>query len=141
MILKSRVGLVPFGLALILISGTAMADVVVGVSTKSPITVLSKSQVADLFSGKTSRFPNGLQAVPIDQADGSITRDDFYTKIAGKSAAQIKAYWAKIIFTGRGQPPKAVSSSIEMKKRLLENPAAIGYIEDNMVDDSVRVLL
>jgi ABC-type phosphate transport system substrate-binding protein len=140
MTFMNRVALGAFGLALSLVSGTALADVVVVVSAKSPITALSKSQVADLFSGRTRLFPNGLLAVPIDQADGSITRDEFYTKISGKSAAQIKAYWSKIIFTGRGQPPKTVSSSAEVKKRLLENPAAIGYIEDKMVDDSVRVL-
>jgi ABC-type phosphate transport system substrate-binding protein len=133
MTFMNRVALGAFGLALSLVSGTALADVVVVVSAKSPITALSKSQVADLFSGRTRLFPNGLLAVPIDQADGSITRDEFYT-------AQIKAYWSKIIFTGRGQPPKTVSSSAEVKKRLLENPAAIGYIEDKMVDDSVRVL-
>jgi ABC-type phosphate transport system substrate-binding protein len=127
-------------LALIVASGTVAADVVVVVSVKSPITALSKSQVADLFSGKTNRFPNGIQAIPVDQAEGSRTRDEFYMKIAGKTAAQIKAYWSRIIFTGRGQPPKSVANSIEMKKRLVENPAAIGYIEDTMVDESVRVL-
>jgi hypothetical protein len=52
----------------------------------------------------------------------------------------MKAYWSKIIFTGRGQPPNEVSSSAEMKKRIGENTAAIGYIELSMVDASVRVL-
>jgi hypothetical protein len=28
-----------------------------------------------------------------------------------------------------------------MKRRLSENPSAIGYIEENMVDDSVKVVL
>jgi ABC-type phosphate transport system substrate-binding protein len=119
----------------------ATADVVVVVSAKSAVTTLSKSQAVDIFLGRVSRFPNGVLAVPIDQTDGSSIRDEFYAKMAGKSPAQIKAYWSKIIFTGRGQPPKTVSNSIEMKKRLLENPTAIGYIEDSKVDDSVRVLL
>src|ERR1700723_1125843 len=108
------------------------------VSAKSPITTLSMSQVADIFSGKASRFPNGVQALPIDQAEGSAIRDEFYSKVVGKNAAQIKAYWSKIIFTGRGQPPPSVSNSIEMKKRISENLAAIGYIDRSLVDDSVR---
>jgi hypothetical protein len=61
--------------------------------------------------------------------------------MAGRSAAQMKAYWSKIIFTGRGQPPQEAANSVEMKKRLIENPAAIGYIEKNLVDSSVRVVL
>jgi ABC-type phosphate transport system substrate-binding protein len=129
------------GLALSLASMAAAADVVVVVSAKSIVTTLSKSQAVDIFLGTVSRFPNGVLAVPIDQTDGSGIRDEFYSKVAGRSPSQIKAYWSKIIFTGRGQPPKTVSNSIEMKKRLAENPTAIGYIEDSMVDDSVRVLL
>ena len=118
-----------------------VADVVAVVSAKSTVTSLSKAQVADLFLGRTSRFPNGVQAVPIDQADGSAARDEFYAKLVGKTGAQLKAYWAKIIFTGRGQPPPAVSNSVEVKKRLIGNPAAIGYIEQDLVDASVRVVL
>jgi ABC-type phosphate transport system substrate-binding protein len=128
-------------LALLLGSTVTRADVVAVVSAKSPITALSKSQVTDIFLGRVSSFPDGVQAVPIDQAEGSITRVEFYAKVVGKTAAQIKAYWSKIIFTGRGQPPPTVSSSAEVKERLVENPAAIGYIDASMVDDSVRVVL
>lgn len=128
-------------LALLLGSTVTRADVVAVVSAKSPITALSKSQVTDIFLGRVSSFPDGVQAVPIDQAEGSIIRVEFYAKVIGKTTAQIKAYWSKIIFTGRGQPPPTVSSSAEVKKLLVENPAAIGYIDASMVDDSVRVVL
>jgi ABC-type phosphate transport system substrate-binding protein len=140
MILISRVGLVAIGLALTLSSAVVKADVVAVVSAKSPVTTLSMSQVADIFSSKASRFPNGVLAFPIDQAEGSAVRDEFYNKVVGKTAAQIKAYWSKIIFTGRGQPPPSVSNDIEMKKRISDNPAAIGYIERSLVDNTVRVV-
>ena len=139
-ILISRIGWVAIGLALCLSGAVVKADVVAVVSAKSPITSLSMSQVADIFSGKASRFPNGVQALPIDQAEGSAVRDEFYSKVVGKNAAQIKAYWSKIIFTGRGQPPPIVSNNIEMKKRISDNPAAIGYIDRSLVDESVRVV-
>jgi ABC-type phosphate transport system substrate-binding protein len=128
-------------LALSVGAGAAAADVVAVVSSKGAVTALSKSQVVDIFLGKTSRFPDGEQAVPIDQVEGSAARDEFYTTFTGKSAAQIKAHWSKIIFTGRGQPPKEVSNSIEVKKQVAGNPKAIGYIERSLVDGSVRVLL
>jgi ABC-type phosphate transport system substrate-binding protein len=136
-----RVGLSAISLALSLASHAVLADVVAVVSAKSAVTTLSRSQVTDIFLGRATRFPNGVQAVPIDQAAGSATRDEFYSKLAGKTAAQLKAYWSKIIFTGRGQPPPVVANSVEVKKRLAANPAAIGYIEQDLVDDSVRVVL
>jgi len=110
------------------------------VSAKSPIVALSKSQLADIFLGKTDRFPDGSQAVAIDQAEGSAARDEFYDKVAGKSAAQIKAFWSKIIFTGRGQPPPTVANATELRNRIRANPSVIGYLDRGMVDDSVRVV-
>src|ERR1700691_1530157 len=129
-------------LALGLVLGAAVrADVVAVVSSKNPLASLSKSQVADIFLGKTARFPDGTLAVPIDQEEGSAARDEFYATFTGKSPAQIKSHWMKIIFTGRGQPPMAASDSAEVRHLVAENPRAISYIERSAVDASVKVLL
>lgn len=137
----NRLGLIVTGLVLSLGAGAVQDDVVAVVSAKSAITTLSKNQVADIFLGKATRFPDGTQAVPIDLIEGSATRDEFYLRFTGKSAAQLKAHWSKIIFTGRGQPPKAVANSAEIKQLLAANPNAIGYIDREMADASVKVVL
>jgi ABC-type phosphate transport system substrate-binding protein len=118
----------------------ASADVVAVVSAKSAVPALTSNQLADIFLGRVSRFPSGLLAVPIDLRDGSPERDRFYAKITGKTPAQVKAYWSKIIFTGRGQPPKAVASDLDVKKFVAANVGAIGYIDAALLDDSVRAL-
>jgi len=121
--------------------GAARAeDVVAVVSAKSLITSLNAAQVADIFLGKTNRFPDGSPAVPIDLAEDAPERERFYAQYTGKSPAQVKAYWSKIIFTGRGQPPRQASTGREMRKLVAENPNAIGYIDPSLVDSSVRVL-
>jgi ABC-type phosphate transport system substrate-binding protein len=137
----TRIAFLAVGFALGLGGASVRADVVAVVSAKSTVTTLTKAQLTDIFLGKVSRFPNGAPAVPIDQPEGSVARDEFYAKFIGKSAAQIKAFWSKIIFTGRGQPPKEVADSIEMKKRISENPAAVGYIEENAMDDTIKVVV
>ncbi len=129
------------GLALCLGTGTVRADVVAVVSSKSAVMTLSRSQVADIFLGKTARFPNGSPAVPIDQAETSAVREMFYIRFTGKSASQMKAHWSKIIFTGRGKPPKAVSNSTEARMLIARNVQAIGYLERASIDSSVKVLL
>jgi ABC-type phosphate transport system substrate-binding protein len=140
MTIVARANLQVIALAALMTSVSSRAEVVVVVSSKSAITALSKSQVADIFLGKVSSFPDGILAVPIDQADGSVERNEFYARVADRSPAQITAYWSKIVFTGRGEPPREVSNDIEMKKRIVANPSAIGYIDDKLVDGSVRVL-
>jgi len=122
-------------------TGKALAEVVTVVSTRCPVTTLSKNQVVDIFLGRTSRFPVGGTAVPIDQAEGAAARDEFYLKLAGKSPAQLNAHWSKIIFTGRGQPPREVASGEAVKRLLVANPSAIGYIDRSLVDASLRVVL
>ena len=136
----ARMRVLAIGLALLLASHAAIADVVAVVSAKSGITTLTKTQLADIFLGKASRFPDGTQAVPVDQVEDAPARAEFYLKLAGRSAPQMKAYWAKIIFTGRGQHPQEVRSSAELKKRIAQDPAAIGYIDESLLDDSVRVV-
>src|SRR5450755_804431 len=104
---------------------SARADVVAVVSSKSPITTLTRNQVMDIFFGKKMRFPNGSVAVPIDQSEGTAARFEFYSRLAAMSQPQVKAYWARIIFTGRGQSPKIVASDIEAKKALIASTDAI----------------
>jgi ABC-type phosphate transport system substrate-binding protein len=116
------------------------ADIVAVVSAKSRVTALNPDQVADIFLGKTSHFPDGSQATPVDQSEDSPARDRFYVQFTGKSPAQVKAYWSKMIFTGRGQPPRQVPSNTDAKKFVAQNPNAIGYIDASQVDDSVRVV-
>ena len=136
----NRLELSVMGLAACLAMTASEANVVTVVSAKSPITALSKAQIADIFLGKSNSFPDGAQATPIDQPEASRVREEFYDKVTGKSLAQLKAHWSKIIFTGRGRPPKTVSSGADVKKLLAENVLAIGYIEDTQVDPSVRVV-
>jgi ABC-type phosphate transport system substrate-binding protein len=139
-VIRGGVRSLVIGLALNLLSRAALADVVTVVSAKSAITTLTKTQLADIFLGRVSRFPNGTQAIPIDQVEEAPAREEFYAKLAGLSAPQLKAYWSRIIFTGRGQPPPEVRDSAEMKKRVAVNLAAIGYMEESLVDDTVRIV-
>ena len=127
-------------LALLLASSTACGHIVAVVSAKSTVVTLTRAQVADIFLGRSRRFPDGNRAVPIDQPPGSLARAEFYVNLVGKTSAQLEEYWSKIIFTGRGQPPQSAPTSAEVKRWLTENPAAIGYIESDLVDATVKVV-
>jgi len=127
-------------LTLTFAAAAAQAEVVVVMSAKSPVTTLTQAQVSDIFLGKLSTFPQGGQAVPIDLASGAAQRDEFYTKVTGRTAVQLKSYWAKQSFSGKGTAPKAVSGDEEMKKLIAANPNTIGYIEKSSLDASVKAV-
>jgi ABC-type phosphate transport system substrate-binding protein len=117
------------------------AELVVIVSAKSQVSALRPDQVAAIFLGQTARFPDGLEAVPLDLPLGSPLRDEFYLRVAGKSPALLKAHWSKMVFTGRGQPPGEATDSAAVRRRVAENPELIGYIERGALNASVRPVL
>ena len=117
------------------------AELAVIVSARSNISMLSADQVAEIFLFQTNRFPNGSEVVPIDQDLGSPLRDEFYSKVTRRTPALVKAHWARLIFTGRGQPPAEVDGSAAMRRMIAENPGMIGYVERTALDPSVRAVL
>lgn len=137
----NRITSAAIALGMCLSPSAVAAEVVAVVSSRSSVTSLTPSQLADIYLGRSSRFPDGSPAVPCDLAEGSPLREAFYTKVIGKSPTQVKAHWSKIIFTGRGQPPLEVSSSEAAKKLVTEKPGVICYIDKALVDRNVTVLL
>lgn len=115
-------------------------EIVVVVSADNPVREIPRLYLADIYLGRISRFPAEQPAVPIDQAPDSPARERFYETFLGRSQAEIKAHWSKIIFTGRGRPPRNVPTSAEVKEVVAGDPRVIGYIERRLVDDSVRVV-
>ncbi|MES2259495.1 MAG: hypothetical protein V4724_13280 [Pseudomonadota bacterium] len=111
------------------------AETVVIVSQKNPATRMFSEQASQFFLGKSTMF------TPIDQAEGSPIRAEFYHKVADKDAAQVKAIWSKLVFTGKATPPKEYKTSAEVRKAVADDPKAIGYIDKSAVDDTVKVIL
>lgn len=126
---------------LCLFAASASAELVVIVSSRNPNPVLNAEQVSAIFLGQTGRFPDGAAAVAIDQGLGAAQRDLFYRQLTGKSPALLKAHWSKMVFTGRGQPPREVASDAAVRRMVADNPSMIGYIERTALDPSVRPVL
>lgn len=113
--------------------------VVVSSASKAPPKI-SGDELSAIFMGTAKAFGNGERAVPIDQKAGTPAYAGFYQKAAGKSESQMKAYWSRIMFTGKGQPPQEGGDGAAVKKLISANPNMVGYIEASLVDASVRVI-
>lgn len=96
---------------------------------------LSKDQVADIYLGKD------MSVKPTDQPESAAIRADFYKKATGRELSQAKSVWSRIVFSGKGQPPRELPDAAAIKKAVAADPKAIGYIDSANVDGSVKVLL
>jgi len=126
--------------ALVLGGSAAFSQVAVVVGAKSTATNMTDDQVKALFLGKSDQIPGVGTALLLDQPEASAVREQFYTKVAGKSASQVKATWARLVFSGKAAPPKELGSASEVKKMVSNNANAIGYIDKASVDASVKVV-
>lgn len=113
----------------------AHAEIAVIVNPKHPAASMTAEQVANVYLGKDTSF------APADQPEASAVRGGFYTKVAGKDAAQVKAIWARLIFTGKVQPPKELKSDADVKAFVAGDAKAIGYVDASAVDGSVKAVL
>ena len=120
-------------LALMEVSQVRAQELVVIVNPAAP--AINVEQVMDLYLGRGSGW------TPLDQVATSPIYIEFYKKAIGRDTAQIKAIWSKILFTGRGLPPKQLPNSEAIKQAVAANPNAVGYIEKSLVDASVKVVL
>lgn len=124
-----------------LVAVSADAQVVVIVSAKSAVGSLSRQQVSNIFLGRTHAYPNGSKAVPVDLQNGTGLREEFCEKVHGIAPSQLNAYWSRMIFTGKGNPPKEAIPPEVAVKLTAANSQLISYVDRGWVDDSVRVVL
>jgi|EndMetStandDraft_4_1072995.scaffolds.fasta_scaffold158029_1 hypothetical protein len=119
-------------LASLFCSSTHAQVAVVMAPSASP---LSKEQIANIYLGRSAELH------PLDLPEGNATRDHFYKKATERDAAQVKAAWSRIVFSGRGMPPKEVSDAAAVKKAVAADPKLVGYIDKADADASVKVVL
>ncbi|WP_214000701.1 phosphate ABC transporter substrate-binding protein [Arsukibacterium sp.] len=118
-------------------SGTALpvvADIAVIVNPANS-TNLTTDELTRLYTGRSS----ALAAVNI--AESSPLRGQFDEKGVGRSSAQLKAHWSKLVFTGKGTPPLELATEAAVIEHVAQNPNAIGYVDASSVTDAVKVVL
>lgn len=106
----------------------AQAQVVI-VNAGDGASELSKDKVAAIFGGKDKSL------TPVDNA---ALRNAFYPNVVGKSSDQIKAYWAKLEFTGKGKAPHEESNGQAVANYVASNPGTIGYVDAGDVGAGVK---
>ncbi|BCB62601.1 MULTISPECIES: phosphate ABC transporter substrate-binding protein [Halomonadaceae] len=117
-----------------------VADLVVVVSAETGLTRIQRQELKDLYLDSRTRLQGGAAITPIDQSERSRERDEFYRRYIEKTPAQLRAHWARLIFTGRGQPPQTLADSQAVVERLARDPGALGYIDARYLDDRLRVV-
>jgi ABC-type phosphate transport system substrate-binding protein len=101
---------------------------------------LDISTVARLYLRQRRFWEDGTPVIPLNREAGSSLREEFSQRVFGASSDQMSGYWNERYFHGV-LPPATLSSSAAMKRYIAAERNAIGYVEAEAADDSVRVAL
>ncbi len=116
------------------------SELVLVVHKDNPTSVLSRSQVIDLYMGKYVAFPDGSKAVPVDIENDLVVRTKFYDSLVGMSLARVNAYWSKVKFSGRARPPTQQKDEKAILDFVMETENAIAYVYENSVTSDLKVV-
>ena len=117
----------------------ALAELVVIVHPSNQ-TDINEKTIQRVFLGKEKTFANGNEISPINLAAGNVLRAQFDEDVVGRSSSQVSAYWSKLVFTGKGVPPKELNSEADVIAEVSSNQNAIAYVSKTAATDSVRVI-
>lgn len=121
-----------------LLSVPVAADLVVIANRDSGVESLTRDAVVNIFMGRYQKLPSGVTALPVDLAGDKAA---FYKSLLDKELPEVQSYWARLVFSGQGSPPRQMEKSEEVIDVVANNKGAVGYVDRALLDDRVIVVL
>lgn len=109
------------------------------VSQQSQLQQISAAELRDVYFGVLTKRDELRSLQPID-ATPSAERDFFYQFLVGRSRNQMQAYWSRVRFTGRGEPPPSMDL-VAIVSYLQQHPNSIAYLPVSMRDSLANMPL
>lgn len=113
------------------------AAFVVVVHRSNPVVSLTRAELSAIYMKRTKSWGGGREIVAVEQ---SHLREEFSRAVHGKSVAYVTRYWQRLIFSGRGLPPRQLPGDAAVLDFVKANPGAIGYISGRTPPDGVKVI-
>ncbi len=127
-----------FCLALLAANVPASAELVVIANPDSGVETLTRDAVVDIYMGRYQKLPSGVTALPMDFAGDKAA---FYKSLLGKELPEVQSYWARLVFSGQGSPPRQMDDPKDVIDVVASNKGALGYIDRSLVDKRVKIVL
>jgi ABC-type phosphate transport system substrate-binding protein len=125
--------------ALLVAAPPALAEEIAVIVNKERTTQLDRGEIAQIFLKKRRFWDDGTPMLPVNQSADAATRASFDRAVFGAGARRLSFYWNRAYFRGV-LPPATLASDEAVRRFVVSEPRAIGYIRAGVVDASVRVI-
>lgn len=133
-----RVRVLILAILVVAVQPALARELVVIAHRDSSIGMLSREQASHLFLGRVKLLPSGARVRVVEVEP---LREAFYRRLVNRDIAEVNAYWARLQFSGRTQPPLRVSDAAAAVELIARDPDAIAFVESALLDARTRVLL
>jgi len=114
------------------------ADIALVANQSIPADSLSKSEVKGVFLTQKKSI-EGVNVKLTILKDKDLTKQ-FLRTYVNKTPSQFKAFYKKLMSTGKANPPKKIRSEAEMISYIARTKGAIGYVSSGAVTDKVKII-
>lgn len=99
---------------------------------------LNKQDLQNIFLGKMAKWSDN-SSIYFVTSENDI-HEDFLKMYINRSSSQFRNYWRKMVFTGKGQKPKAFKTDEELIQFVSETSGAIGYVSSDAALKNVKTI-
>lgn len=103
-------------------------------------TQLTRNEARLIYTLRRTQWPDGQPVRVFVLADDAPLHVDFVKHTLGLYPRQLRRVWDRRTYSGTGQAPHQVDSIAEMLANVANVPGAVGYLPDQKVDPTVKVL-
>ncbi|MFT5659092.1 MAG: hypothetical protein ACI9KN_002374 [Gammaproteobacteria bacterium] len=133
--LMTSILLVPLAITSMVLSAAEDLIIITAMDNTEQIKL---EDVSRIFLGKATRFPSGEIVVPLNLHPSDPIYAEFARVVLKKTESQLRAYWAKQVFTGKRRPPRVISSTKELQQMIASDKQYLSYVGKSKVSRDVR---
>ncbi len=115
-------------------------DIAIIVNRANPTPPMNRSQLSALFKARSTEFPRGGRATPVNLPPDSNVRQAFDLAVLGLTPEEVERFWLDSkIRSGVGSPRRLPGPSA-LVRFVTSDETAIGYVPAAEAGDAVRVV-
>jgi len=134
--------IVPLLMVLLLAAASAAdqsSQLVVVTHPEVPVDAISLRELQRIYLGKSTRWAGGERIKPVLLEDASAL-GQFITEYLARSEENFSVYWKRMVFTGKGRPPRAFAERAELAFFVRATPGAIGFLPADADRTGLKVI-
>ncbi|BCB59404.1 hypothetical protein HaloA020_01050 [Halomonas sp. A020] len=101
---------------------------------------VSRDTARAMFAMRQRTWPNGQAAQVYVLPNRDPVHGRFSKEQLGVYPHQLQLAWDRMVFSGMGQAPNRARDQADMRQQVASTPGALGYLEREYLDESVRVI-